>query len=189
VCCATKRIVEIHCPDDCRYLGNARQHPAAAVKRQKDHDLAILLSTMGRLSEFQLQLFFLLSSVLVRHTPDGFSALADADVAEAAGSLASTLETASRGLIYEHSPSSAAAAGLGRELKALLDEVGRGGGSRFERDAAEVLRGIERGARHGTPDIGDDRAAYLAIVTRVLREAPAAAPARASSPIIVPGET
>jgi hypothetical protein len=188
VCCATKRLVEIHCPEDCRYLDNARHHPAAVVKRQQDHDLSMLLSTMGRLSEVQLQLFFLLSSVLVRHTPDGFSALADADVADAAGSLASTLETASRGVIYEHAPASAVGAGLRRELKALLDEVGRGGGSRFERDAAEVLRGIERGARHDAPGIGGDPAAYLTIVTRVMREAPGAAPSRTPSPIIVPGE-
>ena len=155
VCCATKRLIEIQCPADCRYLGRAQSHPAASVKRQQDQDIAALLSTMGRLSERQLQLLFLLVSVLVRHKPDGFSTLSDADIAEAAGAMAATMETASRGVIYEQTPASPAAAGLGRELKALLDEVGRGGGSRFEREAAEVLRGIERGARHDTPAIGE----------------------------------
>jgi hypothetical protein len=188
VCCATKRVVEIDCPKDCRYLDNGRHHPAAAVKRQMDVDMATLLSTMGRLSEFQLQLFFLLANVLVRHTPDGFSPLADADIADAAGSLASTLETAARGVIYEHAPAAPAATGLRRDLKTLLDEVGRGGGSRFDRDAAEVLRGIERGARHDTPAIGAEATAYLVILNRVMRDAPGAAPARAPSPIIVPGE-
>lgn len=186
VCCATKRIVEIQCPDDCRYLGRAQQHPAAAVKRQQDLDLATLMSTMGRLTEVQLQLFFLLSGVLVRHTPEGFSSLSDADVAEAAGTLASTLETASRGVIYEHAPSSAAAAAVRRELKALLDEVGRGGGSRFERDAAEVLRGIERGARHDAPGIGTDPAGWMTILSRVMREAPGVRTPRPASPLIVP---
>ena len=59
-CCATKRIVEISCPDNCRYLESAQKHPAAVVKRQVDRDVTALMATMGRLSEQQLQLFFLL---------------------------------------------------------------------------------------------------------------------------------
>ena len=148
--------------------------------------MAALLSTMGRLTERQLQLFFLLATVLVRHKPDGFSPPADADVAEAAGALAATLETASRGVIYEQQPASPAAAALGRDLKALLDEVGRGGGSRFEREAAEVLRGIERGARHDTPAIGDGASAYLAIIGRVVHDASSQPPRPTAPPLIVP---
>jgi hypothetical protein len=186
VCCATKRLVEIRCPSDCRYLGNAQQHPAAVVKRQQDRDMAMLLSTMGRLTERQLQLLFLLANVLVRHKPDGFSPLADADVADATGTLAATLETASRGLIYEPRPASVNAARLGSELKAMLDELGRGGGSRFEREAAEVLRGIERGARHDSPALGSEPTAYLAVLDRVMREAPGPEAAPGGSPIIMP---
>lgn len=171
VCCGTKRLVEIHCPSDCPYLQSAERHPAAVVKRQQEHDLATLLATMGRLSERQLQLFFLAQSFIARFTPTGIARLIDADVAEAAGALAATYETSSRGVIFEHSTASVVADGLRRELQAWLAEVGRGGGSRFEREMAEVLRAIERGARHTTPGLGsgDDRA-YLDLVARVLLE-------------------
>ena len=172
VCCATKRQIEVRCPPDCRHLENAQLHPPAAVKRQHDRDVAALLSTMGRPAERQLQLFFLVASALARHKPDAFSTLSDVDIVSAAGALATTLETASRGVIYEQQPASAAAAALGREVKALLDEVGRGGGSRFEREAAEVLRGIERGARHESPLIGDGPTAYCALIGRIAAEAP-----------------
>lgn len=160
-------------------------HPPAAVKRQHDRDLATLLSTMGRPSELQLQLFFLLASVVARHEPEGLNGLNDADIAASTGALAATLETASRGLIYEQQPASAAAAALGRELRALLDEVGKGGGSRFEREAAEVLRGIERGARHESPLIGAEPTAYRTLIERMVPPAPPAGPPAAGS-IIVP---
>src|SRR5262245_27935296 len=38
VCCGTKRLVEIRCPSDCSYLASAREHPAAVVVRQQQHD-------------------------------------------------------------------------------------------------------------------------------------------------------
>src|SRR4029079_6288121 len=106
VCCGTKRLTEIQCPDDCVYLTSARDHPAAVVKRQQEHDVAILLPTLQGLTERQHQLFFLFSSVTARLTPGVFVRLIDDDVADAAASLASTLETAARGVIYDHAPQS-----------------------------------------------------------------------------------
>src|SRR4051812_42259083 len=100
VCCGTKRLTEIQCPEDCAYLSSAREHPAAAVKRQQEHDVAILLPTIQALTERQYQLFFLFQSAIGRHTPEGFARLIDDDVAEAAGAAAATLETAARGVIY-----------------------------------------------------------------------------------------
>jgi hypothetical protein len=175
VCCGTKRIVELDCPATCIYLEHAHRHPAAAVKRQQEADLTVLVRALGRVSESQLQLFFLLQTTVLRFKPDGFAGLTDNDVAEATGALAATLETAERGVLYEHQTTSVVAEALRRELKAVLDKVGRGGGSRFDREASQVLRGIERGARHETlgPDAG--AAGYLTVVARVLQERPPSA--------------
>ena len=73
--------------------------------------------------------------------------LVDEDIAQAAGALAATLETASRGIVYEHQPSSLAAARLMGELKALVDDVSKNAGSAIERDAAIALRRIEHAAK------------------------------------------
>jgi hypothetical protein len=183
VCCGTKRIVELACPATCVYLEHAHRHPAAAVKRQQEADLVVLMSALGRISEAQLQLFFLLQTTILRFKPEGFARITDADVAEAAGALASTLETAERGVLYDHQASSVVAEALRRELKALVDRVGRGGGSRFEREVAQVLRGIERGARHETLGPGAGGVDYLSVVARVLEERPPSA----SPSLIIPG--
>src|SRR5688500_18755376 len=109
VCCATKRLVEIDCPADCPHLTAAREHPAAIVKRQQERDVALLLPTIRELTERQQQLFFLFQTAIARHTPEGFARVNDGDVAGAAGALAATFETASRGVIYEHTPESTVA--------------------------------------------------------------------------------
>jgi len=185
-CCATKRLVEIHCPADCPHLASAQRHPAAIVRRQQELDLTTLIASMGRrLTEPQLQIFFLLASVIVRHRPDGPVTLADADVADAAGAMAGTLEAAGRGLIAEIAGSSPVSEGLRRQMDALLAEVGKGAGARYAGDAAEVLRGVERGARHEAPAVGDERDSYLALLRRVLPP-PADEASPAPSPIIIP---
>src|SRR4026209_1781285 len=104
VCCATKRMVEINCPPDCPHLAAAREHPAAAVKRQQERDVALLWPTSRELTERQYQLFFFFQSAIARHTPEGFARLNDDDVAGAAGALAAALETAARGGIQETGP-------------------------------------------------------------------------------------
>lgn len=193
MCCGTKRLVEINCPSECPYLQSAERHPAAAVKRRQEEDLAVLLTTLGRLSERQLHLFFLAQSFIARFTPTGLARLLDADVAEAAGALASTYETATRGVIYEHQSTSTVAEMLRRELQTFLAEMGQGGGTRFEREAAEVLRGIERGARHEVHGLaGQGDRAYMELVGRVIqdRRAPAGAslatPGDAGSGLVLP---
>lgn len=184
VCCGTKRIVEISCPATCVYLEHAHRHPAAAVRRQQEADLVVLMTALGRVSEPQLQLFFLLQTTILRFKPEGFSPVTDADVAEAAATLAASLETAGRGVLYEHQSNRVVAESLRRELKTLLEQIGRGGGSRFEREAAEVLRGIERGARHETLGAGAGPLDYLSLVARVLQERP---PQSQAPSLIIPG--
>jgi hypothetical protein len=159
------------------YLASARVHPAAVVRKQQERDVARLLPTIQHLTERQYQLFFLLQSAIARHRPDGFARLVDADVADAAAALASTLETAARGVIYEHTASSALAHGLVTALKALLAQIREQGARVFDGEAAIVLRAIEQGARTlKKPD--DGATAYLELMARLLTGAPGSEPAR-----------
>lgn len=144
-----------------------------------DQDITVLMASVGRLSEPQAQLLFLLLTVILNHQPDGIGRLADSDVASATGALAQSLETASRGVIYEEAPSSPLAEGLRREMKVMVEEMTKSGGSRAEREVAVVLRGIERGARHEAPGMtgeapGAPDDAYLALAARVLQHRPKA---------------
>jgi hypothetical protein len=175
VCCATKRLVEIRCTEDCRHLEAAQRHPAAVVKRQIDHDVSRLMASVGRLSEQQLQLFFLMQSMVLSYQPAGLARLVDSDVALAAGALANQLETASKGVIFEEATSSIVAEGLRRAMKPVIEEITKGGGSRAEREVAIVLRAMERGAKHEGGHIADGEKAYLDLVGRVFQQRPEAA--------------
>lgn len=186
-CCATKRLIEIRCPADCGYLDAAQKHPAAVIRRQQEHDVAVVIGALGaQPSEMQLQLFLLLASLIRGYRPDGVATLRDADVADAAGTMATTLEAAGRGVIAELRGSDPVSEGLRRKIDAFLAEVGKGGGSRFGRDAAAVLRAIERGARHEVTGVGSDGNAYLTLLARILPPGPEPEPARTGSPLIIP---
>jgi hypothetical protein len=177
--------MEIDCPDSCVYLTTAREHPAAVVKRQQEHDVAILLPTLQGLTERQYQLFFLFQSLIARHTPEGFARLVDDDVAEAAKTLAATLETAARGVIYEHAAQSLPAQRLANEMKTMLAEMRQQGVTVYDREAAIVLRAIEKGARE-TRAIEPGDTAYLTMVARLLqRNRGSAQPAPAERPSLI----
>lgn len=193
VCCGTKRLVEINCPPDCVHLAAAREHPAAVVKRQQERDVATLLPTLRDLTERQHQLFFLFHSVIARHSPEGFTRLNDDDVADAAAALASTLETAARGVIYEHTAQSPIAQRLANDMKAMLEEIRQKGGKVYDREAAIALRAIEQGARDARKAAGGDAATYLTLMGRLLQVNQAAPKSglggqasRPASPIVLP---
>lgn len=190
VCCGTKRLVEIDCPADCVHLAAAREHPAAAVKRQQEQDVALLMPTLRHLTERQHQLFFLFHSVIARHTPEGFARLNDDDVAQAAGAVAATLETASRGVIYEHAADSPVAQRLGHELRAMLEDVRQHGTTVYDGEAALAVRAIEAGARETRTRTDGSPTAYLSLMNRLLQVNKAAAtaetPAAPASSIVLP---
>ena len=96
-----------------------------------------------------------------------------------AGALAATFETASRGLVFEHQATTPAGRRMAGELRGILQQAGRGGGSRFETEVADVLRAIERGATRP----GEHPRAYLDLVARILGDT--AGPARPDEPRIV----
>ena len=184
VCCATKRLVEIQCTEDCRYLEAGQRHPAAVVKRQIDRDVTLLMASVGRLSEQQLQLFFLLQSMVLSYKPDGLARLVDSDVALAAGALAGSIESASKGVIFEEATTSVVAEGLRRAIKPVLEEITKNSGARAEREVAIVLRAMERGAKHEGGHIPDGDSTYLELVGRVFQQRPQA-PKPADKPRII----
>lgn len=175
VCCGTKRLVEIACPADCGYLTAARSHPPAAVARQRERDVRFVMALVHRMPEPAYHLLLVLQQAILRHQATAVPALVDADVADAAGALASTLETAARGIIYEHQPASLPAQRLLLDLREALAGATRHAPGPWERDAALALRRIERAARDARTALGDDAAAYLALLGRL----PAAPPAPA----------
>jgi hypothetical protein len=168
MCCGTKRLIEIKCPDTCVHLAAARSNPAAVVRRQYEADVALLFPTIQLLTERQHQLFFLVHSVIARHRPDGFARLLDTDIADAAGSVASTLETAAKGVIYEHEPASTVAKKLARELTALLRQAREQGATIYDHEAAITLRAIQHGARSIKGADGSDDT-YLTLMGRLLQ--------------------
>lgn len=181
--------MEIQCPSDCGYLTSSREHPAAVVKRQQERDVAVLLPTIQHLTERQYQLFFLLQMVVARHKPEGFTRLLDDDVADAAGTLAATIETATRGVIYEHTAQSPPAQALIAEMTAMVTQMREEGATVHDHEIAVTLRALEQGARTTRrPEEGDS--AYLELMARLLQnsqppEAPKE-PARPAGSLIIP---
>ena len=139
------------------------------MRRQQERDVAALLPTVRDLTERQHQLFFLLHSAIARHQPDGFARLRDDDVAEAATALAATLETAARGVIYEHATQSVPAQRLMTDLKAFLAEVRKEGATVYDGEVAIVLRAIAQGAREVRRAFDGSDTAYLSLVGRLLQ--------------------
>ena len=183
VCCATKRLAEIRCPSDCRYLASAQSHPPAAVQRQQERDVRFLLPIVAELQPHQYKLFFFVQNLLHGIAGSGDVPLDDRTVRETAEALAKTYDTASKGIIYEHQTTSPFAGRLSRELRPLLDDPAAVGGPKAgERDLAEVLRRIERAAAGAESALGGGGRAYLDLVSRMVRASPPPAGAAESGP-------
>ena len=169
LCCGTKRLSEIRCPDDCPHLAVAREHPAAEVRRRQEADASVILPALRDLTERQQQLFFVFQSVVTRHQPDSLAPLVDADVAAAAGACAATLESADKGVVYEHQPDSAPARRLAAELTATFEKIRGQGQKVYDREVARALRAIEQAARD-TGHLRPGDRAYLELMARVLQQ-------------------
>lgn len=98
---------------------------------------------MAGLTEPRQQLFLFSLTLLDRFRGDGLDAATDRDAASAAGALASTYETAARGVIYEHRGDSVPAQRIAESIRGVFDQLGRGRPSAFAADAAAVLRQVE----------------------------------------------
>jgi hypothetical protein len=173
VCCGTKRLIEIPCPDSCPYLAAARSHPAATIQRRQERDLHFLLPLVEDLTEPQSRLVLFFQAVLLRHATEALPALLDADVADAVAAVAATLETARKGVIYEHEASSVPARRLAAEIRqtmaALTSDTSQV--ARLEADAAVALRRIEVAARTAAEALpGDEPPVFLGVVRRLMPE-------------------
>jgi len=137
------------------------------VRKQQEQDMAVLVPGMTGLSDGQQRLFFLSLTLIHRFRGEGLEAARDVDVADAAASLASTYETESKGLIYEHRAGSLPAQRMASELRTTFDELGRERPSAFIRDAAAVLRRLEQLARGAEKTAPGDAFFFLNLVGRV----------------------
>ena len=169
VCCGTKRLREIRCPSDCTYLVSARTHPPAVVRRQQERDARFLLPIIDGLGRRQYQLFFVVQATIHRLAETDEMPVNDDVVRDTAQALAATYETASKGIIYEHRPSSLPAERLARELKPLLEGKDGRGPVASERDLLEVLRRVEQAATDARKTLDGGTHAYLDLVGRVMR--------------------
>ena len=169
VCCGTKRLREIRCPSDCTYLVSARTHPPAVVQRQQERDARFLLPVIDGLGRRQYQLFFVVQATIQRLAETDELPVNDDVVRDTAQALAATYETASKGIIYEHRPSSLPAERLARELKPLLEGKDGRGPVASERDLAEILRRVERAATDARKTLDGGTHAYLDLVGRLMR--------------------
>jgi len=186
VCCATKRLVEIACPDDCTYLTSAKAHPPAVVQRRQERDVAFVLPLISDLTDTQYRLLLFFQSLIVKHAEGAIPPVLDADIAEATAAFAATLETAGKGIIYEHQavsvPAQRLSSEIGRGFAELASQAGAQRG-RIERDAATALRRVEQSARTaGTALAGDEEPIYLRLLSRMLQPTGPASEGEAASP-------
>jgi hypothetical protein len=166
--------VQIHCPSDCAYLTAAREHPSAAAVRQQQRDVGFVMEFLRDFSERQSSLFGRIATFLVRYQSPELQPLIDDDVAEAMRALASTYETSIRGVIYEHRPASLPAQRIVAALKPLLDDFGKSSGTAFERDAAVVMRRMEKGVDDVRTFDQENPRAFLELLRRLIAQDAAA---------------
>ena len=172
VCCGTKRLTEIRCPPDCVYLATSKAHPPAVVQRRQERDIGFLFRFVDDVTEDQQRLLLLFLSTTVRHAASALPALNDADVAEAATVVASTLETARKGIIYQHQATSMPAQRLAAEFETQMARLTEGVDSiagRLERDSAIVLRRIADAVAAGPQAFGDqEQPVFLNLARRII---------------------
>ena len=167
VCCGTKRLVELACPPDCPYLAAAEAHPPASVRKRRERDVAFAAPMVHRLSEAGYRLLLAFQETISRYRPSTLPPLTDQDVAEAAGALAATLETAGKGIIFEHQARSIPAQRLVSELRATFAALARTPSSTLERDAATALRRIEDATKRASRVLEGGEVAYLEFLGRL----------------------
>jgi len=129
----------------------------------------MLTPGLAGLSEPRQQLLLFSLTLIDRFKGDSLDAANDGDIVSAAGALASTYETAVRGLIYEHRADSVPAQRIAEGIRELFDQLGRGRPSGFAADAAAVLRRIEERARTIQQLAASNPRAFLELAGRVAR--------------------
>jgi len=136
--------------------------------------MQFLVPRIADLTDAQSQLFLLAQALVVKYAKEASPAPIDIDVVDGISSVAATLETAAKGIIYEHRAVSIPAQRLATEVSAAIrDLAGRAGAgaAQLERDAATALRALERTAREASREASDasrPEASWLALASRVM---------------------
>jgi hypothetical protein len=170
VCCGTKRRAEIACPDDCGWLRSADAHPPAALQRQQADDQRRLHALLDGLDEGAYVALTVCLQEAVAYRASAVPAPLDEDLQGAAAALAATIETAAKGVIYEHRPDTLVAGRLVVVWRDAIDRAAADGARQIETEAGTALRRIERSVRDMRRDHSDRRAAYFEFLGRVLRQ-------------------
>ena len=139
------------------------------VQRRQEGDARFLLPIVDELDRRQYQLFFVAQEGFHRLAETGEIPVNDDVVRDAARALAATYDTASKGIIYEHRPSSPPAAWLARELKPLLEGKDSRSPVASKRDLVDVLRCVAQAATDARKTLDGGARAYLDLVGRLLR--------------------
>jgi hypothetical protein len=119
--------VEIDCPEDCVYLSGAHAGAWEGRENERRRDMLRLAPHVQKLGQRQAQLFFLalagLGGLRLRRRD-----LDDRLLAQAVAAFRKTLETRSKGLVYEHTPDDPRGLGVLHDLEGMFeaqDERGR----------------------------------------------------------------
>lgn len=190
VCCGTKRLTEIRCPQTCGYLQSARSHPAAAVRRRDERELSFFAMELRGTTEQQRAIFAFLQTVIARHAANAIPKLADRDVVDAAGALAASFETAARGIIYDQQPTSLPGQRLSAEIRQQIEQTLHASERPLDRDLAVALRRTESTASHAAAELDGGPTAYLQFLERKIgngEEKPDPRPEQPPSNLIIPG--
>jgi hypothetical protein len=136
--------------------------------------MRFLLPRIADLTETQYRLFMLAQALIVQRAKSASPAPIDTDVADGVASVAATLETSGKGIIYEHRAAALPAQRIADAISAAMrDLAARAGsdGARLERDAAKALRALERTAREARSEMTDaarPEASWVAFATRIM---------------------
>ena len=190
VCCGTKRLTEIRCPQTCGYLQSARSHPAAAVRRRDERELRFFATVLQGTTEQQRAIFAFLQTVIARHAANAIPKLVDRDVVDAAGALAASFETATRGIIYDQQPTSLPGQRLAAEIRQQIEQTLHASERPLDRDLAVALRRTESMASRAAAELDGGPTAYLQFLERKIgngEENPAPRPEQPPSNLIIPG--
>lgn len=119
-CCGEKRILEIDCPESCKYLKAGREWEAEDYRRRiQSLDQATQERNRGVLQEHQ-QVIAHLEYAIARQRILSRN-LTDKDVAQAVDMLLGTYRTEEKGILYEKTSDDLQVESLRRELREIIE--------------------------------------------------------------------
>ncbi len=176
LCCGTKRQVLVACPPDCAYLTGAHAPAWEGRQTEKRRDSRRLAPYVEGLSAGATRVFLITLAGLAglrRRRPEA----TDATLLTALTALRKTVETRTRGILYEHPPEHLEAVDLVQDLRSLLeakDDAGRQV-SPADEDLLEALTALE-GCVQEVRSEGIQPTAFLDIASRLVGEPPGPGP-------------